>query len=289
MVSIVAIIFGIISMIGFGLSNAISQIPSKKIGGKRTIFFRSFFITILFLIALPFFKEVSFSVKYIIITLGISLIGYVALISFYNALSKGKVGLVSPVANSAVIFTVIFSTIFFHESLAPVQWIAIFLIVSGIILTSLNLRSVRDSSLFKLSSGIPYALITCLLWGLVFFLFKIPVTILGPILTSLISEVGLMIFSGIDLRVSKTYFKIPDRKVLKLVFLVAFFGAIGLLFFNLGINQENSSVGVIAAISFANPLVAILYGKIVYKEKLNFQQWIAVFLILIGIVTISYF
>ncbi len=289
MIPVISIFFGIVSMFGFGLSNAISQVPSKKIGGKRTVFFRNFFIIILFLMFLPFFSEINFSVKHIIITLGISLIGYIALVSFYTALSKGKVGLVSPVANSAVIFTVIFSTIFFHESLISIQWISIALIVIGIILTSLDFRDIRNSNLLKISSGIPYALITCFLWGLVFFLFKIPVTVLGPILTSLISESGVMIFSGIDLKISKIYFKIPDKKTLQSVFLVAFFAAIGLLFFNLGINQEYSSVSVVAAISFANPLVATLYGKIIYKEKLNVQQWIAILLILTGIITISYF
>lgn len=285
----ISVIFGVISMFGFGLSNAIAQIPAKKIGGKRTAFFRSFFITILFLMFLPFLGEINFSVKYILITVGISLIGYVALVSFYNALSKGKVGLISPVANSAVIFTVIFSTIFFRESLILVQWISISIIIIGIILTSLDFRDIKNSNLLKVSSGIPYALITCLLWGLVFFLFKIPVTVLGPILTSLVSELGIMIFSEIDLRISKIHFKFPDKKTLYSIFLVAFFGAIGLLFFNLGINQEYSSVSIVAAIAFANPLIATLYAKIVYKEELNTQQWVAVLLILIGIITISYF
>lgn len=290
MISSTSIIFGIVAMFGFGLSNAISQVPSKEIGSRKTIFFRNIFVSILLLLILLFFlKESSFSIKYILIAFGISLIGYIPLVTFYEALRKGKVGIISPIANSSVIFTIIFSTIFFHESLSSIQLTSIILIVIGIILTSLNFRDVKASHLFKVSSGIPHALITCFLWGLVFFLFKIPVMALGPILTSFITEFGIMLFSGINLGISKISFDIPEKKILRYILFVAFFGAIGTLFFNLGINDKNSNLSIVAALTFASPLVTMLYGKFIYKEKLNIQQWVAIMLILMGIITISYF
>lgn len=283
-----SIIFGIIAMFGYGLSNAISQVPSKAIGSRRTIFFRNTFVSILLLFILLFFlKGANFNIKYILIAFGISLIGYIPLVTFYEALKVGKVGIISPIANSSVIFTIIFSTIFFNEFLSSIQIISIILIIAGIILTALNFKDIKDSHLFKISSGIPYALITCFLWGVVFFLFKIPVMILGPILTSFIIEFGVFIFNGINLGISKISFSIPDKKILLYIFFVAFFGALGTLFFNLGI--KTSYVSIVAALSFANPLVAMLYGKFIYKEKLNPQQWVSIALILMGIITISYF
>lgn len=282
------IIFGLIAMLGYGLSNPISKVPVKRIGSIKTIFFKNIFVSFLLLITLLFsLSDTNFSGTYILITFLISFVGYIPLLTFYKALKVGKVGIISPIANSSVIFTILFSIIFFKESLALTQIISIFIIISGIVLISLNFKDLKKSHLFKISSGVPFALITCLLWGLVFFLFKIPVMILGPILTSFIIEFGIMIYSGINLKIAKISFNLPKNKILIYIFFVAFFGAIGTLFFNLGVKMYD--VSVVAALTFANPLVATLYGKFVYKEKLNIFQGIAIVFILVGITYISYF
>ena len=108
------IIFGLLSMIGLGLSGAISKVPNKEVGEKRTIFFRNIFVVLLLIILLLIFlKSTTFKTQFILIGLGISIISYPAIISFYKGIKVGKVGIVSPIAHSATIFTVIFSMIFF--------------------------------------------------------------------------------------------------------------------------------------------------------------------------------
>ncbi len=77
------------------------------------------------------------------------------------------------------------------------------------------------------------------------------------------------------------------KSILKYIIIIALTGMFGTLFFNLGIKY--SDVSLVAAITFASPLVSTLYGKFVYKEKLKPQQWAAIALILVGIITISYF
>ena len=284
----VSILFGIVAMIGLGLSNSISKIPSKEEGAVKTVFFRGIFINlILFLILLIFVNDSLFSFKYMVLAFVISLIGYVPLATFYKAMKHGKVGVVSPLANSSVIFTVLFSIIFFNETLFFSQIISIVLIITGIVLISLDFKDLKNSHLFNLESGIPYALITCFLWGFVFFLFKIPVNVIGPILTLFIVELGIMIVSGFHLTVSKTGFSFSNKKVLVYIFLVAFFGAVGGLFYNFGIQQGN--VSIIAAITFSNPLITNIFGKIFYKEKLDPQQYLAIALMVLGIILISYF
>ncbi len=275
-------------MLGFGLGNGISQVPIKKIGARRVIFFRSIFMSlILFMVLLFFLSETDFSPTYILITFVISLIGYIPLVTFYKALKIGKVGIISPIASSSVVFTILFSIIFFKESLNQMQLFAILVIIFGIVLISINFKDIKNSNLFKISSGVPFALITCVLWGLVFFLFKIPVNVLGPILTSFIIEFGNLVYSGINLKISKIGFKLPDKKTLTYIFILALCVTVGSLFYNLGIRV--SDVSIVAALYSSNPLVATLYGKFVYKEKLKMQQYFAIFLMLIGIVLVSYF
>lgn len=282
------IIFGIIAMLGFGISNALVSVPAKNIGILRTMFIRGIFSSLmLFLILLFFLSETNFSFNYILIAVIIAIIGYVPLATFFKAIKLGKVGIVTPIANSSVIFTVLLSIIFLKESLLATQILAILLIVTGIILTSINFKDLRNSNLFNVSSGIPYALVSAILWGVVFFLLKIPVNVLGPFLTSFIIEFGILIFSILHIKVANDSLIFPSRKMLIHIFFIAFFAIIGSLFFNLGI--KISSVSIIAALTFSSPLISTLYGKLVYKEKLNAVQYSALFLILLGIILVSYF
>ena len=282
------IIFGLIAMIGFGLSNAVSQKPIKKMGAGGVIFWRGIIVMVILGIVLLFFiNQSEFSLKYILIALAISAIGYLPLLSFYQALKLGKVGAVAPIANSSMVFTILFAYIFFKESLNQEQLLSMLLILIGIVLISINVRNFKNSSLFKLTSGIPYACLACFLWGLVFFLFKIPVNILGPFLTALLIEVGNILWSGIHLKMSKLDFKLPDKKMWHYLLVVAIGGSAGTLFFNLGINV--ASISIVTAITACSPLVAIMAGRLMYKEKLRIQQYAAAAFIIIGIIFISYF
>ncbi len=282
------IICGLIAMFSFGLSNGIAKLPIRIIGSKKTVFFRNVFVSILlFFILLFSLPESTFSPVYILIAVGISIIGYIPLLSYYKAIDLGKIGVIAPIANSSVIFTVLFSLVFFSESVTAVQFLAIGVIIFGIIFESLDLSDVRKSNLFSLKSGRPYALITCFLWGLVFFLFKIPVNVLGPFLTAFIVETGIAVMSGLDLGLSKKGFGLKGKNTLFLLFLVALFGALAALFYNIGITY--SKVAIVSALTFSSPIVTTLYGKFVYHEKLSPRQWFSVCAIIAGVVMIYYF
>jgi transporter family protein len=282
------ILFGLISMLGYGLSTGMAKSIIKKIGNQRTIFFRNTFISLILFVTLTFFLGgTNFSLTYIGIAFVVSLIGYVPLITFYKALKLGKIGIVSPISKSSIIFTILFSIVFFGESLTLLQSFSTILIVLGIVFISVNLRDLKNSQLFEISSGVPFALVSCLLWGLVYFLLKIPVTVLGPVLTSFILEFGIMIFGGVNLKVSKIGFGLPDRKILGRIFIMALLGSIGTLFYTMGI--EIADVSTVIALSFSSPLLVTLYGKFVYKERLRALQYVAILLILAGILGVSYF
>ncbi|MBT4209629.1 MAG: DMT family transporter [Candidatus Komeilibacteria bacterium] len=283
----IGILFGFIAMLGFGLGNAIAKVPIQKIGSEKTIFYRNVIISILLFLILIFFgQDAVFSTKYILLAFLIAGIGYIPLLFFYKALNLGKVGVVSPVANSSAIFTVLFSIIFFYETISIDQGLAIAIIILGIILISLNPKDLKNSQILKISSGVPYALITSVLWGLVFFLWKIPVNVLGPILTVLIIEFGTMLCSATHIYVTKKDFRLPNKRILKYLFFISLGGAIGGLFFNMGIQRAN--VSIVSPIAAAAPLVATLYGKFVFKEKISKLQYLAIFIIIIGVVLVSY-
>ena len=94
-----AILFGLISMLGYGLSNGLTKGPLLKIGNIKTVFYRGIFANILLLITTLFYlPKINFSLNHILIAFLISTIAYLSIIAFYKALKIGKIGLVSPVA-----------------------------------------------------------------------------------------------------------------------------------------------------------------------------------------------
>lgn len=282
------IIYGLIAMLAYGLSNAIVKIPAKNVGSVKTIFYRNVItVPMLFIIFLLFLPLSTLSIQFIFIAFMISLFGYLPLFSFFKALGMGKVGIVTPIANSSVVFTILLSILFFHESLSTVQFFSIGMIVSGIILISLDFNDLKKSELFNISSGIPYALVSTLMWGVLYFLLKIPVSVLGPILSSFILEFSTLIFSGVHLKLAKASFSVPGKYNLKYIFFMAITGAIGTLSFNYGINV--AEVSIVAALTFANPLISTIYARLVYKEELCIMQYVAIALMISGIFSISYF
>jgi len=278
---LMGVIFGFLSMIGYGLSNSISKQPIQKIGVTKTIFYRNVFTSIILFVLILFNRNQIWSIKFIIFTILISILGYFALVFFFKSIKIGKVGVVVPVANSSIIITVFLSIIFFKENLSIQKISSLILIILGVILISVNISDFKKSNIFKFSSGVPYSLVTMILWGLTFFLLKIPVNVIGPILSVFIIEFGIVIFSGI----SNKDFTLPDKKTLGTIFLIAILGAIGILFFSFGISIYD--VSIVATISSANPLISTFYGLFVFKEKLSMKQYLATFLIIFGLIVIS--
>ena len=280
------IIFGLLTMLGYGISNAMVKVVVQKIGPVRTTFFRNTLVSvILFVVMLFYISQTDFNLWFIVIAISISFLGYIPLITFYKALNVGKVGVIAPIANSSFIITVILSVVFFSEKLQSLQIAAIVFVLIGIILISIDFKELKNSGVKKLAAGVPLAMLTCILWGLVFFLLKIPVNVIGPVLTSLILEVGIMIWSGLHLGVKKERLRMPDKKTLLMVSGVAIFTALGTLCYNLGI--EIASVSIVVALGFSSPLVATIYGRLVYKEKLGMIQYLGILVVLFGVVAIS--
>lgn len=280
------VIFGILSMLAFGLGNALSKVPAQKLGGRNSVLFRNLMMSVfLFMIFIFFERNPIISFEYILIAIGVSVIGYLPLFTLYKALDVGKVGVVTPITGSSIFFTVVLSIVFFGERVGVLQGFAIAAIIIGVVLISINFREFRKSHIFDIKSGVPFALVTCLGWGVYAFLFNVPVNVLGPIMTGLITETGILVIGFFAVLFSKEGFRVPDIKTMNYVIMVAFFGVAAVLAYGAGLNS--SDVSIVAPIAFANPIVATLYGAVFYGERLKFQQYSGVVLAIMGIVFMS--
>lgn len=155
------VLFGLLAMIGFGMSNALSRVPSQNLGGIKTIFYRGIGLNIVLFIILIFFFPKGVTWQGIGIASAIAIFSYLPIMFFYKGLALGKVGIISPIANSSAIITVLLAIVFFKESLNLWQAVSGVFIVLGIVLISINFKDLKNSNLFIISSGVPFALAAC--------------------------------------------------------------------------------------------------------------------------------
>lgn len=280
------LILGISSLITMGLGSAISKIPSKTLGPNRLMFWRGIIMSFILFVCVLFTGQfASFSWKYALITAMISFFGYWPLYSFYQGLRFGKVGIVSPVSSVYTIFTTILAIIFYKERFSAVTAFSIAIIIFGIILISINFRDFKSSEIFKKSSGIYYAILTAIGWGIYFFLIKIPITHVGSVLFSYMEETFMLVMVTMILLFGKEKVEKPTLKIMKPVTALSVFSVIGVMTYYQGIKIY--TLGIMTAIAAAGPLVVCIYGAFVYKEKLELKQYAGILAIILGIVLIK--
>ncbi len=276
----VGILFGLLSMLGLGLSSAIATVPIRQLGPRRAIFYRNVFTSLLLLVpALLAFRSVDATA--LLWIAGISFIGYFPLLAFYRALRSGAIGIVSPIGNASGAITILLAVLLFGESLSFAQGISFAVIITGVVLISLNPADIRGSKHALWKQGIPFAILAAFGWGLVFFLLKIPLGSLGPEANALFLEFGILVWSGLHFAIKRPFVPVRNKSLLFQLFAVGLLGAAGILFFNRGIAV--SDVSIVSAVAFANPLVAVLYGRFAYGERLRRLQYAAILLIVGGL------
>lgn len=281
-----SIFLGLLGMIPMGLANAMAKIPTQKIGSTSLLFFRNIF-TIIFLTPFLLFNldNTKFIPGQIILALALSIIVYIAMVYFYKGLSIGKVAIVSPIASSYVILSLLLSVLLLGAVISKVQILSIIIIILGIIISSLNFNEIKRFKFNKNNSGLSYALVTMTLWGIFFFFAQIPNKALGPYLTSLLFEIGMFACAIFHLHSSAQKVKTPSWSNLKSIVVISGLTVVSVIAFYLGLAIANPAL--ILVLNSATPIVIVLYGALAYKEKLSPHQYLSVCSIILGIVLIA--
>lgn len=279
-----SVIFSVIALLGYGLDGSLAQEVVRSLGNKRTIFWRTLLLS-LTLGLLALFGHHAVPARSLLIALLIAVMGYLPILAFYQALKVGKLGIVFPVANSSAFVSVLLAAVILGERLNLISYVAILLVVLGNIGLVLDFKALRQQRRLILNTGTLYAVLACVGWGTVFFLYKYPTDSLGPSMSAFIIELGVFIASAVHLLVSRK----PSRKSvtpqLPRLALMVVFASIGVSFFTLAL--QKGPVGVVNSLVLASGSVGVLYGRLVKKEVLRFSQYLAAFMVIAGIVLLG--
>ena len=269
------IFFAILSALGFGLANGLAQQYVRDIGIARTLLVRSI-VSALILAALFVLWPHPLSVEGVVVAAIVAVFGIVAVYAFYRALGVGISGIVTPIANSAVIVTVLTAALVFSESLSTLHYLLIGMIILGVIALS------HDGSRLA-SRGIGFALLAMVGWGLSYAFLIIPTMMVGPIATPLVGELLIVLLAGSIVLYRRE--SVPRSSLVPLtaigVCIVA--GVAGFTF-----ALDSTPVSIVAAISASNPLVTALYMRVVHGESLSTLQRIGSVLVFAGVIVLSF-
>lgn len=282
-----AIISTLVSNLGYSLSNTLVK---KDVGKGLTpvpiIFYRGIVITIiLFVIAIAtgdLFQHVE--IKSIIITALISSLSYVALIFSIKALENGPLAVVDTIVNTRSIVVIIIFSLFFSQPLYPKHIIAILLTLVGAYILSVT-RAQKGQSEKEFTSYRRFSISAALLMGVALALFRYSSETLGPLIASLTIEGTVLACSFLHLMYRRSKILKIERGYVKDIILMGVFSSIGTYFYTYALTSGNSNT--VASVAATIPIISVILGRVLLKEKLKAIQYLAIGITLAGLVIVS--
>lgn len=280
-----AIVLGLASMLAYGLANAFSQPLSKQLGPARIIFLRGITVSLVLAVAcLPSYGNLAHHWGSLVEALAVGVVGYLPVLAFTHGLKVSRIGVVAPVAGSAPLVTILLAYCVLHTPIHALQWLAIGVVILANISVSINPRSWRNSKLLVLSSGIPFALVAAVGWGLFYFLLIYPTHALGPWLSALFAEIGVTVAAGLHVATTDKDLGLATAQRPSLV-INGLLICVGTVAYTLGVHSYNQAI--VITLSNSTAVVSTLLGVVLFREQLRKLEKLAGATMIIAIIVLS--
>ncbi len=281
-----AVFFAFLTLVGWAVGDIFVTLASRRVGNIPTIFWGQLFSVIITSFYIPFVgipSDLPMLIFAILLCLSLSW----GTVFYFRALEVGNAQLAGTIGGSYVLPTVFLSVVIFGERLSSGQVLGIFLILVGLILSSFELRQLKNKKLNEIFSdkGAKYAFLAMLVWGVFYAVIRVPAEKIGwfwAFYPANFFFIPLLIFG----KVKKTALQIfKDGKTFLVIILFAVFILMAQFAYNLGILNGNTSI--VAPIAGSYPVLFVVLARIVFKEKLSRQQSLGIVFSLLGIILIS--
>lgn len=283
---------GIIFAVIAALCQSILWVSLKKSYEKLSPSIAFFFDMILGLVIwIPFslIVGVDFSrMKEILIYAFIS--GILSEAFVFYIMSKGEVSYTSTIFSTYPVFTIIFSVLYNHENLLPIQWLFVAIVILGTLIVSMP-QTINNSELKK-KAFIIWPLLAALAVGLSDTLSKSIID-----MTSAESFLFGLAFAQIPVALGYLWYereKIPTVTIVKkqwsfykFALLGSLLNVITVLFLWLAFQQAPASIA--SPITASYPGFVVLFAVIFLKEKVVKKDFVGFVLIVVSVMGLSYF
>mgnify|MGYP001354191462 CR=1 FL=1 len=278
-------LYGIIAMFGWGISNFFAGRFTKSIGFLPALFWNTTGIIIWLIliimtgrhpIEIPSAKIAGF------LTISGSLF-FLAGLAFYKGLQVGKISLLSPIANSWPMLIAIVSIINYPSSFSLLKTIGMLLVVFGVLASSIKYAK-KNISISD--PGIPYAFLALVGWFGAFYIYGITITTTAwvwmNILFLFISACFVAIYAPFTRQALTWHI---NRRTCVYFILGTIPATLAFYFYSLGMRSVYSSTTAI--VTNLNPIITVLIALYILHEKLSKLQIVGIATVIIGLMFIN--
>lgn len=281
-----SLLLGVLAALGWGVADFVAAVVSKRLGILRTI-------VGVHLVSIPVAAVYFFAVSDISIVslthwavlLLISAVSFIVYIVFYKALQVGPVAVVSPIVSAYAVVVIVLAFIFTGERLSVMQGVAVSASVGGIVLASMRLRSgMRLREVVGLGALLGFvAMVGIGVWQFGVGILSRDIGWFLPIFLGRVITFGMFVPLVAVRR--EWPWKRLSAPLLVGVVVVGITETGGLFAFARG--AEIGVISIVAAASITYPIIPILGGLIVFKEKLGFTQYIGLAVALAALLVLA--
>ena len=285
-------IYGLAAALGWGLSDLWAAMSGRRIGSGRTVVVAqvaaALLVSAILIVARPSLDRLPDVAGWLVAN---GFLGAAAFATLYRALQLGPIAVVSPVLATYAVIPVLLSVGLLDESLDAVSAIGVTVTIAGAVLTSTDLRALREGTRSKLP-GVPWAVVSTLLFGVATYVTGWSAREAG-FLASLwfgrlaMTAVVVLAALAVLARTRRRGVRGPAMSAGSVWFAAAVgvVELVGTIAYARG--AEVGFVSIVTAASATYPLIPVLGGVHLLEERLAPSQYVGIALVVVGLATLG--
>jgi drug/metabolite transporter (DMT)-like permease len=283
------VIFGLAAALGWGCSDLLAAIGSRRMGSRATVMVAQIVgllcFGLLWVLTTP---EWRLPARDVAILLGSGCFAGIAYFTAYRGLELGPVALVSPIASAFAAVTVLLAVVLLGESLGPILLSGVVLTIVGVVLASTDLRRFEVEAK-RHRRGLPYAFAAMVGFGVAAFVSGSLAKDYGWLPPIALSRVGsLILITAVTLAMRGREREGMRQMSPRNVGIAAAAGVtdiIGVVAYSRG--SELGLISIVAAVSATFTLIPVAGGILLFSERPAPNQLVGLVLVIGGLATLG--
>ena len=281
-----SVLFGLAFATGIGVADVISAGLTRALGVLRTVFLLQAFGVVGMLVFALFTSQLeSISANDLLLMAGLTVLVVFFYLGFYKALQLGPIALVGPIVAAHSPVVVVLAVIFLGERISEWQIAAIVAVVFGVVMASIDVSSLRSGrKVIGLGVGLAIGVsIAAGFWQFAIAAVSKEMGWFAPVFLTRVFMVCILI-PVVVIRREQPWVGL-NRKLTAAIVLVAALETLSLLAFTRG--SEIGIISIVAAASTAYPVIPIIGGIVLFKERLGPIQFVGLFVVSLGLLGLT--
>lgn len=285
-------IYGLAAALGWGLSDLWAAMSGRRIGSGRTVVVAqvaaALLVSLILIAARPSLDRLPAVAGWLIAN---GFLGAAAFATLYRALQLGPIAVVSPVLATYAVVPVLLSVGLLGESLGTAAAIGVSVTIAGAVLTSTDLRALREGTRTRLP-GLPWAVVSTLLFGVATYVMGWSAQEAGFLPSLWFGRLTMTIVVVLAALVGRVRSRgrgddPPPMSAGSLWFAAAVgvVELVGTIAYARG--AEVGFISIVTAASATYPLIPVLGGLRLLQERLAASQAVGVGFVVIGLATLG--